>query len=262
MGSLGLATVYMEPGRCQTRVFKSVPLVYLHFIFCYRKGVGLHVFCQVPFSTNLQKQVMIHLFSNHVQCASHQQELALCESMQDGKQGRRALPARKMANLLSLQGTLVTFEALNRFGDLCGLNPTGVGSGPSMDLGAWKWKREANRGAPFAQARVVPSSGSKEKDLKDFNLGGWELEPEFTSALTICLSSLPTEEGSVGSSWWLLPSCLSSDITGNRGTHVGPSCLLPSGSTQSQEGGMRFLKEAGFPALTELETFRPSLPYL
>lgn len=174
---------------------------------------------------------------------------------------------KTMARLLSLQGTLVTYEALNRLGDLCGLNPTGVGSGPRVGLGAWKWKREAKRGAPFAQARVVPSSGSKEKDLKDFDLegrgwGGRELEPESTSALTICLSSLPTEEGSVGSSWWLLPSCLSGDITGNRGTHVGPSCLFPSGSTQSQEGGMRFLEEAGFPALTELETFRPSLPYL
>lgn len=88
--------------------------------------------------------------------------------------GKEALPARKMASLLSLQGHLVTYEALSRFGDLCELNPTGVGSGPRVGLGAWKWKREANRGAPFAQARVVPSSGSKEKDLKDFNLGGGE----------------------------------------------------------------------------------------
>ena len=122
-------------------------------------------------------------------------------------------------------------------------------------------------GAPFTQAHVVPSSGSKEKDLKDLDLGGGakrrELEPKSTSVLTICLtlSSLPTEEGSVGSSWWLLPSCLSGDITGNRGTHVGLSCLAPSGCPQSQERGMRFLKEAGFPALTELETFRPSFPY-
>lgn len=79
---------------------------------------------------------------------------------------------KTMARLLSLQGTLVTYEALNRFGDLCGLNPTGVGSGPRVGLEAWKWKREAKRGAPFAQARVVPSSGSKEKDLKDFDLEG------------------------------------------------------------------------------------------
>lgn len=112
--------------------------------------------------------------------------------------------------------------------------------GLGVGLRAWKWELEANRGAPFSQAHVVPSSGSKEKDLKDFDLRGErrELELKSTSALTICLtlSSLPTEEGSVGSSWWLLPSCLSGDITGNRGTHVGPSCLLPSGSTQSQEG--------------------------
>lgn len=104
------------------------------------------------------------------------------------------------------------------------------------------------------------------ESLKGFRPQGGkrrELEPKSTSVLTICLtlSSLPTEEGSVGSSWWLLPSCLSGDITGNRGTHVGLSCLPPSGSTQSQERGMRFLKESGFPALTELETFRPSFPY-
>lgn len=94
MGSLGLAPVYMEPGMCQTRVLRSFPFMYLRFIFCYRKGVGLNVFRQVPFSTNLQKQVMIHLLSNHVQCASHQQELALTvlyvSRWEDGKQGGRA----------------------------------------------------------------------------------------------------------------------------------------------------------------------------
>lgn len=38
------------------------------------------------------------------------------------------------------------------------------------------------------------------------------------------------------SSWLLLPSCLSGDITGNRGAHVGQHWPPPSGSTQSEEG--------------------------
>lgn len=55
--------------------------------------------CQVPFIPNVQKQVLIYLFSNHVQCASHQQELALAGALCEltGRMGKRALPSRKVA---------------------------------------------------------------------------------------------------------------------------------------------------------------------
>lgn len=60
--------------------------------------------CQVPFSPNMQKQVMIYLFSNHVQCASHQQELALsgalCEPL-GGWEGEPSLQGRWRVCLLS-----------------------------------------------------------------------------------------------------------------------------------------------------------------
>lgn len=98
--------------------------------------------CQVPFIPNMQKQALIYLFSNHVQCASHQQELAhagaLCEptwrmGRREGEEeGIRALPSRKVAGLFCPQGNLVIYKALNKVpssGNPCGLNPTGGGCG-------------------------------------------------------------------------------------------------------------------------------------
>lgn len=116
-----------------------------------------------------------------------------------------------------------------------------------------------------------PSSGSKKKDLNDLDLvGGWWRKNRIRTQIHIWPDNMSNPklsahrgvglgDGGLGpgqeSSWLLLPSCLSGDITGNRGAHVGQHWPPPSGSTQSKEGEViGLLKEAEVSALTQLGT--------